>query len=185
MLVFNHCHHCSVLPLQATALRGKFGKSDTQTKRQIISPFWFVFSTSLPAPCGGHYSAPSGVILSPGWPGYYKDSLSCEWVIESEPGRSIKITFDKWVASFLWFSVLWRCYEEAEWCRLLKICINDIWQEWSLKFMEIQHWYGKHLLSFIDCFWCCVVLSCKTLMCCLWCFYCRRVCIPISTTRAL
>ncbi|XP_029701072.1 CUB and sushi domain-containing protein 3 isoform X7 [Takifugu rubripes] len=47
------------------------------------------------APCGGHYSAPSGVILSPGWPGYYKDSLSCEWVIESEPGRSIKITFDK------------------------------------------------------------------------------------------
>ncbi|KAM6972968.1 CUB and sushi domain-containing protein 3-like [Aplochiton taeniatus] len=47
------------------------------------------------APCGGHYSAPSGVILSPGWPGYYKDSLSCEWVIEAEPGRSIKMTFDK------------------------------------------------------------------------------------------
>uniref|UniRef100_A0A674EVE2 CUB and Sushi multiple domains 3 n=1 Tax=Salmo trutta TaxID=8032 RepID=A0A674EVE2_SALTR len=47
------------------------------------------------APCGGHFSAPNGVILSPGWPGYYKDSLSCEWVIETEPGRSIKITFDK------------------------------------------------------------------------------------------
>ncbi|XP_038827831.1 CUB and sushi domain-containing protein 3-like [Salvelinus namaycush] len=47
------------------------------------------------APCGGHFSSPSGVILSPGWPGYYKDSLSCEWVIETEPGRSIKITFDK------------------------------------------------------------------------------------------
>ncbi|KAM9738006.1 CUB and sushi domain-containing protein 3 isoform 2-T2 [Menidia menidia] len=47
------------------------------------------------APCGGHYSAPNGVILSPGWPGYYKDSLSCEWVIEAEPGRSIKITFDR------------------------------------------------------------------------------------------
>ncbi|TNN72286.1 CUB and sushi domain-containing protein 3 [Liparis tanakae] len=47
------------------------------------------------APCGGHYSAPTGVILSPGWPGYYKDSLSCEWVIESEPGRSIKIIFDR------------------------------------------------------------------------------------------
>ncbi|KAM8884121.1 CUB and sushi domain-containing protein 3-like isoform 1-T1 [Synchiropus picturatus] len=47
------------------------------------------------APCGGHYSAPNGIILSPGWPGYYKDSLSCEWVIESEPGRSIKVTFDK------------------------------------------------------------------------------------------
>ncbi|KAK3532300.1 hypothetical protein QTP86_016064, partial [Hemibagrus guttatus] len=47
------------------------------------------------SPCGGHFSAPSGVILSPGWPGYYKDSLSCEWVIEAEPGRSIKITFEK------------------------------------------------------------------------------------------
>uniref|UniRef100_A0A3B3ZK64 Uncharacterized protein n=2 Tax=Periophthalmus magnuspinnatus TaxID=409849 RepID=A0A3B3ZK64_9GOBI len=47
------------------------------------------------APCGGHYSAPNGVILSPGWPGYYKDSLNCEWVIETEPGRSIKITFDR------------------------------------------------------------------------------------------
>lgn len=52
----------------------------------------------LTAPCGGHYSAPSGVILSPGWPGYYKDSLNCEWVIEAEPGRAIKITFDRWVA---------------------------------------------------------------------------------------
>ncbi|MEQ2216020.1 CUB and sushi domain-containing protein 3, partial [Xenoophorus captivus] len=47
------------------------------------------------APCGGHYSGPSGVILSPGWPGYYKDSLSCEWVIEAEAGRSIKISFDR------------------------------------------------------------------------------------------
>ncbi|XP_040210579.1 CUB and sushi domain-containing protein 3-like [Rana temporaria] len=47
------------------------------------------------APCGGHFSSPSGVILSPGWPGYYKDSLNCEWVIEAEPGRSIKITFER------------------------------------------------------------------------------------------
>uniref|UniRef100_A0A8C7GAZ9 CUB and Sushi multiple domains 3 n=2 Tax=Oncorhynchus TaxID=8016 RepID=A0A8C7GAZ9_ONCKI len=47
------------------------------------------------APCGGHYSALSGVILSPGWPGYYKDSLSCEWVIEATPGRSVKISFDR------------------------------------------------------------------------------------------
>ncbi|KAF3840055.1 hypothetical protein F7725_018772, partial [Dissostichus mawsoni] len=38
---------------------------------------------------------PSGVLLSPGWPGYYKDSLSCEWVIEAEPGSSIKISFDR------------------------------------------------------------------------------------------
>lgn len=49
------------------------------------------------APCGGHYSGLSGVILSPGWPGYYKDSLSCEWVIEAEPGNSIKISFDRLV----------------------------------------------------------------------------------------
>lgn len=47
------------------------------------------------APCGGHFTAPVGVILSPGWPGYYKDSLSCEWVIEAEAGRSIKISFDR------------------------------------------------------------------------------------------
>uniref|UniRef100_A0A8C4WM24 CUB and Sushi multiple domains 3 n=1 Tax=Gopherus evgoodei TaxID=1825980 RepID=A0A8C4WM24_9SAUR len=46
-------------------------------------------------PCGGHFSSPSGVILSPGWPGYYKDSLNCEWVIEAEPGHSIKITFER------------------------------------------------------------------------------------------
>lgn len=48
----------------------------------------------LAAPCGGHLTASSGVILPPGWPGYYKDSLNCEWVIEARPGHSIKITFD-------------------------------------------------------------------------------------------
>ncbi|KAG7257463.1 hypothetical protein CRUP_008188 [Coryphaenoides rupestris] len=52
------------------------------------------FKINYKAPCGGHYSGPSGVLLSPGWPGYYKDSLSCEWVIETEPGRSVKISFD-------------------------------------------------------------------------------------------
>lgn len=69
---------------------------------QIPTSFILICDAPPPstAPCGGHYSAPSGVILSPGWPGYYKDSLSCEWVIESEPGRSIKITFDRWVATF-------------------------------------------------------------------------------------
>ncbi|KAK3540806.1 hypothetical protein QTP86_001971 [Hemibagrus guttatus] len=46
-------------------------------------------------PCGGHFTAPVGVIPSPGWPGYYKDSLSCEWVIEAEPGHSIKLSFDR------------------------------------------------------------------------------------------
>ncbi|KAG8517559.1 LOW QUALITY PROTEIN: CUB and sushi domain-containing protein 1, partial [Galemys pyrenaicus] len=57
-----------------------------------------VWSAAVPrceAPCGGHLTASSGVILPPGWPGYYKDSLSCEWVIEARPGHAIKITFDR------------------------------------------------------------------------------------------
>ncbi|XP_012879669.1 PREDICTED: CUB and sushi domain-containing protein 1-like [Dipodomys ordii] len=57
-----------------------------------------VWSSTVPrceAPCGGHLTASSGVILPPGWPGYYKDSLSCEWIIEAKPGHSIKITFDR------------------------------------------------------------------------------------------
>lgn len=49
----------------------------------------------LSAPCGGRLTASSGVILPPGWPGYYKDSLNCEWIIEAKPGHSIKITFDR------------------------------------------------------------------------------------------
>ncbi|XP_005082661.1 CUB and sushi domain-containing protein 1 [Mesocricetus auratus] len=57
-----------------------------------------VWSSTVPrceAPCGGHLTASSGVILPPGWPGYYKDSLHCEWIIEAKPGHSIKITFDR------------------------------------------------------------------------------------------
>nr|XP_008977252.3 CUB and sushi domain-containing protein 1 isoform X1 [Callithrix jacchus] len=57
-----------------------------------------VWSSTVPrceAPCGGHLTASSGVILPPGWPGYYKDSLNCEWIIEAKPGHSIKITFDR------------------------------------------------------------------------------------------
>lgn len=49
----------------------------------------------LLAPCGGHLTSPSGTILSPGWPGFYKDSLNCAWVIEAQPGYPIKITFDR------------------------------------------------------------------------------------------
>uniref|UniRef100_A0A6I8NZE7 CUB and Sushi multiple domains 2 n=1 Tax=Ornithorhynchus anatinus TaxID=9258 RepID=A0A6I8NZE7_ORNAN len=47
------------------------------------------------APCGGHLTSASGTILSPGWPGFYKDSLNCVWVIEAQPGYPIKITFDR------------------------------------------------------------------------------------------
>uniref|UniRef100_A0A671PZU1 CUB and sushi domain-containing protein 1-like n=1 Tax=Sinocyclocheilus anshuiensis TaxID=1608454 RepID=A0A671PZU1_9TELE len=38
-----------------------------------------VWNAAVPrceAPCGGHLTAPIGVLLSPGWPGYYKDSLN-------------------------------------------------------------------------------------------------------------
>ncbi|CAL8260982.1 unnamed protein product, partial [Boreogadus saida] len=56
---------------------------------------WSGLIPKCEAPCGGHYSGASGVLLSPGWPGYYKDSLSCEWVIETEAGRSVKISFDR------------------------------------------------------------------------------------------
>ncbi|XP_058878367.1 CUB and sushi domain-containing protein 3 isoform X1 [Acipenser ruthenus] len=70
----------------------------TETITCIINESKVMWSGPIPrceAPCGGHLNAPSGVILSPGWPGYYKDSLNCEWVIEAETGRSIKVTFDR------------------------------------------------------------------------------------------
>uniref|UniRef100_A0A8C6QR27 CUB and Sushi multiple domains 3 n=1 Tax=Nannospalax galili TaxID=1026970 RepID=A0A8C6QR27_NANGA len=70
----------------------------TETITCILMDGKVMWSGPIPrcgAPCGGHFSAPSGVILSPGWPGYYKDSLNCEWVIEAEPGHSIKITFER------------------------------------------------------------------------------------------
>ncbi|XP_073482747.1 CUB and sushi domain-containing protein 1 [Aquarana catesbeiana] len=57
-----------------------------------------VWSSTVPrceAPCGGHLTASSGLILPPGWPGYYKDSLNCEWVIEARTGHSVKITFER------------------------------------------------------------------------------------------
>lgn len=49
----------------------------------------------FPAPCGGDLKAPSGIILSPGWPELYKEALNCEWIIEAPPGYPIKIIFDK------------------------------------------------------------------------------------------
>nr|XP_032815088.1 CUB and sushi domain-containing protein 3-like isoform X2 [Petromyzon marinus] len=56
------------------------------------------WSAPLPrceAPCGSHLTAQTGTIFSPGWPGLYKDSLSCEWIIEANGGNSIKVTFDR------------------------------------------------------------------------------------------
>uniref|UniRef100_A0A8B9R3A7 CUB and Sushi multiple domains 1 n=1 Tax=Astyanax mexicanus TaxID=7994 RepID=A0A8B9R3A7_ASTMX len=57
-----------------------------------------VWNAAVPrceAPCGGRLTAPAGVLLSPGWPGYYKDSLNCEWVIEARRDHAIKISFDR------------------------------------------------------------------------------------------
>ncbi|KAG9344371.1 hypothetical protein JZ751_011040, partial [Albula glossodonta] len=57
-----------------------------------------VWNAAVPrceAPCGGHLTAPTGILLSPGWPGYYKDSLNCEWVIEARMDHAIKISFDR------------------------------------------------------------------------------------------
>ena len=65
-------------------------------------PFLFpcVFSSPLLlAPCGGDLKAPSGIILSPGWPELYKEALNCEWIIEAPPGYPIKIIFDKSVTT--------------------------------------------------------------------------------------
>ncbi|XP_067832359.1 CUB and sushi domain-containing protein 3 [Heptranchias perlo] len=70
----------------------------TETITCVLKDGKVMWSGPIPkceAPCGGHFSSPNGVILSPGWPGYYKDSQNCEWVIEAEPGHSIKITFER------------------------------------------------------------------------------------------
>lgn len=84
---------------------------DCELHIRSLCYYTFLFVSFL-APCGGHFSSPSGVILSPGWPGYYKDSLNCEWVIEAEPGHSIKITFERsWLMFFL-FNIF-QFYTEA------------------------------------------------------------------------
>ncbi|XP_056421690.1 CUB and sushi domain-containing protein 1 isoform X3 [Hyla sarda] len=64
----------------------------------IIQDGNVVWSSTVPrceAPCGGHLTASRGIILPPGWPGYYKDSLNCEWIIEADSGHSVKITFER------------------------------------------------------------------------------------------
>ncbi|XP_070827197.1 CUB and sushi domain-containing protein 1a isoform X2 [Chaetodon trifascialis] len=64
----------------------------------IIQEGNVVWSAAVPrceAPCGGHLTAPTGVLLSPGWPSFYKDSLSCQWVIEAQPDHAVKIHFDR------------------------------------------------------------------------------------------
>lgn len=72
---------------------------------ELILGLLFVVCLLLPAaPCGGHLTASTGVLLSPGWPSFYKDSLSCQWVIEARADHAVKINFDRLV--FVFFLVL-------------------------------------------------------------------------------
>lgn len=66
-----------------------------QLEKTCIIQSLSVLSLSTLAPCGGDLKAPSGIILSPGWPELYKEALNCEWIIEAPPGYPIKIIFDK------------------------------------------------------------------------------------------
>uniref|UniRef100_A0AAZ3Q759 CUB and Sushi multiple domains 2 n=1 Tax=Oncorhynchus tshawytscha TaxID=74940 RepID=A0AAZ3Q759_ONCTS len=70
----------------------------SQTVSCILKDGNVVWDNAVPrceAQCGGDLKAPSGIILSPGWPELYKEALNCEWVIEAPPGYPIKIVFDK------------------------------------------------------------------------------------------
>ncbi|XP_048086105.1 CUB and sushi domain-containing protein 1 [Alosa alosa] len=70
----------------------------SQTISCILKDGNVVWDNAVPrceAPCGGDLKAPSGIILSPGWPELYKEALNCEWIIEAPPGYPIKIIFDK------------------------------------------------------------------------------------------
>uniref|UniRef100_A0AAR2L905 CUB and Sushi multiple domains 2 n=1 Tax=Pygocentrus nattereri TaxID=42514 RepID=A0AAR2L905_PYGNA len=70
----------------------------SQTVSCILKDGNVVWDNAVPrceAPCGGDLKAPSGIILSPGWPELYKEALNCEWIIEAPPGYPIKIIFDK------------------------------------------------------------------------------------------
>lgn len=46
---------------------------------------------SLAAECGGRiHAATSGRLLSPGYPAPYDNNLHCTWVVEADPGRTIR-----------------------------------------------------------------------------------------------
>ncbi|KAH0503264.1 CUB and sushi domain-containing protein 2 [Microtus ochrogaster] len=77
---------------------GFLGTQGSETITCVLKEGSVVWNSAVlrcEAPCGGHLTSPSGTILSPGWPGFYKDALSCAWVIEAQPGYPIKITFDR------------------------------------------------------------------------------------------
>lgn len=85
--------------MQSTsALTLAIEKNPQKNKTQTV--FFFLVAVCLclcAAPCGGHLTASTGVLLSPGWPSFYKDSLNCQWVIEAQPDHAVKIHFDRFV----------------------------------------------------------------------------------------
>uniref|UniRef100_A0A8C5B874 CUB and Sushi multiple domains 1 n=1 Tax=Gadus morhua TaxID=8049 RepID=A0A8C5B874_GADMO len=69
----------------------------TQVNGGLLNPHSMA-CTLIPfcaSPCGGHLTAPNGILLSPGWPSFYRDSLNCQWVIEAQPDHAVKIHFDR------------------------------------------------------------------------------------------
>lgn len=82
-IIYGHCHTSAGKDMHNSVFMCSFSLSIS-----FLSPL---------APCGGDLKAPSGIILSPGWPELYKEALNCEWIIEAPPGYPIKIIFDKWV----------------------------------------------------------------------------------------
>lgn len=48
-------------------------------------------NSSFVAECGGQiHAATSGRILSPGYPAPYDNNLHCTWIIEADPGKTIR-----------------------------------------------------------------------------------------------
>uniref|UniRef100_A0A4W5KG00 CUB domain-containing protein n=1 Tax=Hucho hucho TaxID=62062 RepID=A0A4W5KG00_9TELE len=44
-----------------------------------------------PASCGGDVRGPGGIILSPGYPELYPNSLNCTWTVEVGHGKGRKV----------------------------------------------------------------------------------------------
>lgn len=68
-------------------VRVSFGKKSSYVNK--YSSFrleWIVYG------CGGTLNKDSGEFTSPGYPGYYPPSTTCEWNIAIEYGYSIRIT---------------------------------------------------------------------------------------------
>lgn len=50
--------------------------------------------------CGGSYHSPSGMVQSPGYPGRYPSSRSCEWTITAPVHKQIALIFETFDVGF-------------------------------------------------------------------------------------